>query len=131
MATLPRALHPATNAPGLMATSGAVYAAAVMIYNGHYHHGVISTPVIIAAVAAIGSLLTRFVVTPTADPVDGAGRPLVPAPAFASGGVVRPAGPGDDVPALLDRGSVHVVTPQPVGAPQVLIEEAPAAEPLA
>jgi hypothetical protein len=66
-----------------MASAGAIYAAAVMIYNAHYHHGVISTPVIIAAVAAIGSLLTRFVVTPTADPKDGNGNPLVTVPAAA------------------------------------------------
>ncbi len=113
MASLPRSLHPATNAPGLMAAAGAVYAAAVMIYNAHYNHGVISTPVIIAAIAAVSSLLTRFVVTPTADPVDGAGRPLVPAPAAP----------------LPPDAEVHVVHPQPVGTPAVIIEEAPAPEP--
>jgi hypothetical protein len=74
-----RLLHPALNAPGYMATAGAVYAAAVMIYNAHYHHGIINVPVIIAAITAVAALLTRQVVTPVADPKDGNGNPLVPA----------------------------------------------------
>jgi hypothetical protein len=50
--------------------------------------------VIVAAVSAVAALWTRQKVTPVADPVDGAGRPLVPAQ-FSRGGVIPPppAGP--------------------------------------
>jgi hypothetical protein len=83
MATLPRTLHPALNAPGLMAAAGAIYAGVSMAYNAYNHRGAWSTPVFIALVSAVASLLTRFVVTPTGDPKDGNGNPLVPAPAAA------------------------------------------------
>jgi hypothetical protein len=52
-----------------------------MLYNAHYHHGIINPSIIVAAVGAVASLLARTVVTPTADPKNGAGVPLVPAPA--------------------------------------------------
>ncbi len=76
--TVPRALNVSTNPAGLLAAAGAVYAAAVMIYNAVTHHGVIDTGVIVAAVGAVGALLARQVVTPVADPKNGAGVPLVP-----------------------------------------------------
>lgn len=76
--TVPRALNISTNPAGWLAAAGAVYAAAVMIYNAFNHHGVIDTNVIIAAVGAVGALLTRQVVTPVSDPKDGAGQPLAP-----------------------------------------------------
>lgn len=76
--TVPRALNVNTNPAGLLAAAGVVYAAAVMIYNAVQHHGVIDTNVIVAAVGAIAALLTRQVVTPVADPKNGAGVPLVP-----------------------------------------------------
>lgn len=88
--TVPRALNVSTNPAGWMAAAGAVYAAAVMIYNAYNHHGVIDTNVIVAAVGAVGALLTRQVVTPVADPKDGAGRSLYPAPL---GGIVAPPPP--------------------------------------
>jgi hypothetical protein len=78
--TVPRALNISTNPAGWLAAAGAVYAAAVMIYNAWNHHGVIDTNVIIAAVGAVGALLTRQVVTPVNDPKNGAGVPLVPVP---------------------------------------------------
>ena len=77
---MPDLLNIKLNPTGYASAIGAVYAAVVMIYNAYNHHGVISTPVIIAAVAAIIALMTRTVVTPIAKPVDGAGRALVPAP---------------------------------------------------
>lgn len=80
MTAVPRALHPALNPAGYMAAAGAVYAAAIMIYNAYHHHGVIDTGVIIAAFGAVASLLTRQVVTPVGDPRDGCGNQLVPAP---------------------------------------------------
>jgi hypothetical protein len=83
MATLPRTLHPALNAPGYMAAAGAIYAAAVMIYNAYNHHGVWNISVVVAAVGAVTALLTRQVVTPVADPHDGNGNPLVTAPLAA------------------------------------------------
>ena len=76
--TVPRALNVNTNPAGLLAAAGVVYAAAVMIYNAVHHHGVIDTNVIIAAVGAVAALFTRQVVTPVADPKNGAGVPLVP-----------------------------------------------------
>ena len=85
MAAVPRPLHPVTNAPGYMAAAGAIFAAATMIYNAYNHHGVIDVQVIVAAAAAIAALLTRQVVTPVSDPVDGCGNKLVPAPAATPG----------------------------------------------
>jgi hypothetical protein len=89
-----RALSPLTNPAGLTAAGMALYAAALMIASALHHHGVISVPVIVAAVSAVAALWTRQKVTPVADPVDGAGRPLVPAQ-FSRGGVIPPppAGP--------------------------------------
>ena len=77
-ATVPRALNVSTNPAGWMAAAGAVFAAATMIYNAVNHHGVIDTGVIVAAAGAVSALLTRQVVTPVADPKNGAGVPLVP-----------------------------------------------------
>ena len=73
---LKRALSPALNPAGLMAAAGAIYAAAIMIWNTVHNHGVLSAPVIVAAVTAVAALLTRQVVTPTADPRDGNGVSL-------------------------------------------------------
>ncbi len=77
--TVPRALNISTNPAGWLAAAGAVFAAATMIINAVHGHGVIDTSVIVAAIGAIGALLTRQVVTPVKDPVNGAGVPLVPA----------------------------------------------------
>ena len=104
MAAVPRTLHPALNPAGYMTAAGTVYAAVAMIYNAHYHHGVISTPVVIAAVAAVSALLTRQVVTPVADPRDGNGDPLITAPAI-------PAAP--DPPSS----TVHVIPADPPPSP--------------
>jgi hypothetical protein len=71
-----RALSPVTNSAGLSSAALAVYAAVAMIYNAASHHGVISVPVIVAAVAAAAALYTRQKVTPVADPKDGNGAPL-------------------------------------------------------
>jgi hypothetical protein len=101
--TLPRALNPATNPAGWLAAAGAVYAAAVMVYNAVNHHGVIDTNVIIAAVGAVGALLTRQAVTPVADPKNGAGVPLapvVPVPPPAPGTVTQPVIPVTPVPPV-------------------------------
>jgi hypothetical protein len=81
MGTLPRTLNPALNAPGYMAAAAAVYAAATMVYNAVNHHGVWNAGVLVAAVTAVASLLTRQRVTPVADPRDGNGTPLTAAPA--------------------------------------------------
>jgi len=72
-----RALSPTLNPTGLMAAAGAVYAAAVMIWNATHHHGVIDPAVIVAAAGAVAALLARQVVTPVADPRDGNGDSLV------------------------------------------------------
>lgn len=69
------------NPAGLMGAALAVYAATVMILNAYHKHGVIDTPVIVAAVSAVAALFTRQIVTPVKDPKNGAGVPLVPAPA--------------------------------------------------
>ncbi len=76
--TVPRVLSPVTNPTGLLASAGIIYAAAVMIVNAVNGHGVIDPSVIIAAIAAVGALLARQVVTPVADPRNGAGTPLAP-----------------------------------------------------
>ena len=107
MSSAARLLHPALNPTGLMAAAGVIYAGTSMIYNVVNHHGAWSTPVFIALVGAVSSLLARQVVTPVADPVDGAGRPLVPAAAAAP-----------------PEGITVTVPPQPVGVPHVIIEDA-------
>lgn len=76
--TIPRALSPVTNPAGLLAAAGAVLAAVVMIVNAVHNHGIIDTTVIVAAVGAVGALLTRQAVTPVADPKAAGGVPLVP-----------------------------------------------------
>jgi hypothetical protein len=91
-----RALSPSTNAAGLSSAGLAVYAAVVMIYNAASHHGVISVPVIIAAVAAVAAWYTRTKVTPVADPKDGNKTPLVaagPLPVYTLPGTVEPPPP--------------------------------------
>jgi hypothetical protein len=108
MGTTRRQLHPATNPTGYMTTAGIVYAGTLMIYNVVNHHGAWSTPVFISLVAAIAALLTRQVVTPVADPYDGAGRPLTPAESIVP--------PGR---------AVSIVPPQPAGIPQVLTVDDP------
>lgn len=85
--TAKRALSPNTNATGIGSAVAALYAAAVMIWNATHHHAVIDPQVIIAAISAAAFLYTRFKVTPVADPRDGNGQPLAPAPTPA------PAGP--------------------------------------
>lgn len=80
--TLRRLLSMSTNPTGIAASVSAIWAAAVMIWNATNHHGVISTQVIVAALSAAAFLYTRFKVTPTADPKDGAGNPLIVPPAF-------------------------------------------------
>jgi hypothetical protein len=75
-----RALSLNTNPAGMAAAAAALYAAAVMIWNATHSHGVIDPQVVLAALSAGAFLYSRFKVTPVADPKDGAGRPLVPAP---------------------------------------------------
>jgi hypothetical protein len=77
---LKRTLSPSLNPAGYMAAAGTVYAAVVMVWNATHHHGVISIPVIVAALGAAWSLYTRFRVTPVGDPRDGNGQPLAALP---------------------------------------------------
>lgn len=86
-----RAVSPTLNPTGLMAAAGAVYAAAVMIWNATHHHGVINPAVIVAAVGAVAALLTRQVVTPVADPRDGNGDSLVCANSAVAAGAAAAA----------------------------------------
>lgn len=83
--SLPRALNPSTNPAGYVAAAGAVVAAVVMITNAVNHHGIIDSSVIVAAVGAVLALFTRTVVTPVADPKDGAGNQLVALSALPPG----------------------------------------------
>lgn len=80
-----RTLSPATNATGIGAAIAALWAAAVMAWNAAHGHGVIDPQVIVSALTAAAFLYTRFKVTPVADPRDGNGKPLVPAPPPATG----------------------------------------------
>jgi hypothetical protein len=71
-----RILSPATNPAGLTAAISALYALGMGIWNVVHHRGAIDPQVIVAAVTAVAALYTRQVVTPVADPHDGAGRAL-------------------------------------------------------
>jgi hypothetical protein len=81
---IPGLLSYKLNPTGYMAAAGTIYAAAVMVWNAAHHHGVISIPVIVAALGAAWSLYTRTAVTPVAAPRDGNGNPLVAAPQAAA-----------------------------------------------
>jgi hypothetical protein len=75
-----RVFNPQTNPPGYLAAASALYAAGTALYNAANHHGAINWNVIFAALLAAASMWARTKVTPVADPQDGAGRPLIPAP---------------------------------------------------
>ncbi|HEX8006586.1 MAG TPA: hypothetical protein VF482_09190, partial [Trebonia sp.] len=66
-AAMKRLLSPVTNPAGLTSAGMAVYAAVVMAWNASHGHGVLSVPVIVAAVSAVAALYTRQKVTPVAD----------------------------------------------------------------
>lgn len=68
-----RLLTPSLNPAGLMAAAAAAWA----LYAGIRAHAV-TAQVVVAALTAFASLLTRQAVTPVADPKDGAGRRLTP-----------------------------------------------------
>lgn len=90
---VPRALNPVTNPAGYLAAAGAVAAAVTMLVNAVNNHGLIDPTVIVAAVGAVGALLTRQAVTPVADPKNSAGVPLVPSVAPGPPSAVMPAEP--------------------------------------
>jgi hypothetical protein len=73
----PRGLSPTLNPTGLTAVGGAVYIIAQWGWTASGHTGEVS-PIIIAAAFSVLSWVTRFIVTPNADPKDSIGRPLVP-----------------------------------------------------
>lgn len=102
--TVPRVLNPSTNPAGYVAAAGAVVAAVVMILNAVNHHGIIDSSAIVAAVGAVLSLFARGMVTPVADPKDGAGNALAPA---APATCCTPQGTSG-TPTV-----VHVATTQP------------------
>ena len=112
-----RLASPRLNPTGLMAAAGAVYAAAVMIYNATHHHGVIDPQVIVAAVGAVAALLARQVVTPVADPRDGNGDALVRAaaavPASAGPAVSLTGEQMETVRGALASGAERKVPPAP------------------
>lgn len=82
-----RLLSPRTNLTGLLTAAAAVYALADGIWNVAHHHGALAPQVITAGIGAIAFLVTRFTVTPVADPKDGAGRTLTAAGTTAAGQV--------------------------------------------
>lgn len=88
--TVPRTINPVTNPAGWLSAAGAVAAAVTMLVNAEEHHGLIDPTVITAAVAAVGALLTRQIVTPVADPKSSTGAPLAPVTATASPPAVPP-----------------------------------------
>jgi hypothetical protein len=71
-----RALNVKTNPLGYTIAAALVFIAGSVIDTLARHHGAITTPVIVAAVTAAVSALTRQLVTPVADPKDGNGHPL-------------------------------------------------------
>jgi hypothetical protein len=121
MAALPRVLNPLTNPNGYIAAAGAVVAAAVMIDNAAHHHGVIDPAVIVAAVGAVAALLSRQVVTPVADPKNGAGIKLVPA-----GSVMMTY--GTPMPPVIPDPIVQI-TPNPTGGTIGHITDSPSSTP--
>lgn len=82
-----RILSPATNPAGLTSLAAALYALGFGIWNVAHHRGAIDPQVIVAALSAVAALFTRQVVTPVADPHDGAGSPLKTAAALAAEGL--------------------------------------------
>jgi hypothetical protein len=74
-----RALSPQTNPTGLASAAGALYVIVQWAWTETGHKGTAS-PVVVALAFTIVSLITRYYVTPVADPRDPLGRPLVPLP---------------------------------------------------
>ncbi len=64
-----RLISPATNPAGLTAAATAIYALIAAILNVRAHHAAISPQVNVAALSAVAAIVTRFYVTPVADPV--------------------------------------------------------------
>jgi hypothetical protein len=91
---VPRAANPVTNPNGYLAAVGAVIAAAVMIYNGVSHHGLVDATVIASGVTAFLALISRQY-TPVADPRDGNGKALAAPPEIPA----APAAPAPVSPA--------------------------------
>jgi len=84
-----RVLNPSLNPAGLSAAVLALYALGEGIWNVTHHAGAIDPQVIVAAIAAVAALFTRQVVTPVADPKDGAFRPLGPVVEYPSPPVIN------------------------------------------
>jgi hypothetical protein len=103
VAAVKRALSPSTNATGLGAAVAAVYAAVIMVWHATHHQGVLDPQVLVAAIGAAAFLYTRFKVTPVADPRDGNGNALTPAP---------PLVPAVPPPVVPPTGTVTVVPPE-------------------
>lgn len=72
-----------TNTPGIGAALAALWAGGAMLWNYTHHQGIFDAQVFGAAAAAAYFIYTRVKVTPTADPRDGNGKPLVTAPPAA------------------------------------------------
>lgn len=113
-----RILSPSLNPAGLSSAVLALYALGTGIWNVTHHAGAVDPQVIVAAVAAAAALFTRQVVTPVADPKDGAFRPLLPAEPRATGQQVtefarsyagQPYSPPDPQPESM----LPVVPPRP------------------
>ena len=79
-----RILSPSRNPAGLTSLAAALYALGYGIWNVTHHRGAVDPQVIVAALSAVAALFTRQVVTPVADPHDGAGRVLKTADQFAA-----------------------------------------------
>jgi len=73
-----RILNPATNLTGITSALFALWALGNGVWNVvHNHQAAVDPQVIVAALGAVGFLVTRFTVTPVADPRDGSGKPLL------------------------------------------------------
>src|SRR5260221_3723850 len=72
-----RILNPATNLTGITSALFALWALGNGVWNVvHNHQAAVDPQVIVAALGAVGFLVTRFTVTPVAEPRDGSGNPL-------------------------------------------------------
>ncbi len=114
-----RILNPSLNPAGLSSAVLALYALGTGIWNVAHHAGAVDPQVIVAAVAAVAALFTRQVVTPVADPKDGAFRPLMPVSTVNVS--------GHDL-AKIARSLVPPVG-YPLDRPPTVVENPPAPEP--
>jgi hypothetical protein len=90
----------------------------VAIWNASHHHAAIDPQVILAALGAAAFFYARTKVTPTADPKDGNGQPLIAVPPSGVGGVLFAPMPAPPEKTLIPPAAAAVTEPPAAAGPE-------------